>query len=388
MIKKIHYLGIDRKIIKTVRLQRKSLSESLSELRGFSKKPLSHVSHLSLLIIIILVFLSSSFNVSAEKTGGLIDPIGLNKVDKKDKSTDTAADSQITATLASVLKEDLAEDAFNIANERTKSLSLSLSSQEFLANPSLISGGNISGGGDKVRNYTVQDGDTLWSIARANNITTDTIRWANNLTDIDNVKPGSVLIIPSTVGVLHTVRGGETIKGIAARYQASSAQIESYNNIIDEELVPGMKIIVPDGVGAELPKPEPKLEPKNDTRLAKNVDNRSNFKAPFSVASSSGPNRFPYGYCTWWVAHKRYIPWNGNAWQWYGNARAYGVSTGKTPVPGAVMVTWESSVGHVAYVESVSGNSFTISEMNYAGYGRISSRTLSTGSVPLIGFIY
>jgi surface antigen len=52
------------------------------------------------------------------------------------------------------------------------------------------------------------------------------------------------------------------------------------------------------------------------------------------------------------------------------------------------MVTWESGVGHVAYVESVSGGSFTISEMNYRGYGIISSRTLTPSSVPLIGFIY
>jgi len=53
------------------------------------------------------------------------------------------------------------------------------------------------------------------------------------------------------------------------------------------------------------------------------------------------------------------------------------------------MVTWESSVGHVAYVEAVHPNgSFTVSEMNYVGYGRVSSRTVTTGSVSLIGFIY
>jgi surface antigen len=106
------------------------------------------------------------------------------------------------------------------------------------------------------------------------------------------------------------------------------------------------------------------------------------------VAASAGPNRFPWGYCTWWVAHKRYIPWRGNAWQWYGNAIAYGRPVGKTPVVGAVMVTWESRIGHVAYVESVNGNTFTVSEMNYRGYGIQSTRTITTSSVPLIGFIY
>jgi len=65
-----------------------------------------------------------------------------------------------------------------------------------------------------------------------------------------------------------------------------------------------------------------------------------------------------------------------------------GYATGRTPVPGSIMVTWESPIGHVAYVESVNGNSFTISEMNVRGWGIASSRTITPGQVPLIGFIY
>lgn len=66
-----------------------------------------------------------------------------------------------------------------------------------------------------------------------------------------------------------------------------------------------------------------------------------------------------------------------------------GFRTGSTPEPGAVMVTWESWVGHVAYVESVNADgSFVVSEMNYRGWGVLSTRTLRTKSVPLIGFVY
>ena len=101
------------------------------------------------------------------------------------------------------------------------------------------------------------------------------------------------------------------------------------------------------------------------------------------------PNRFAYGYCTWYVANKRYIPWLGNAIDWWPNARAYGQPEGLAPRVGAVMVTRESGYGHVAYVESVNADgSWTVSEMNFVGWNRVSSRTIHPGQIPLVGFIY
>jgi len=104
----------------------------------------------------------------------------------------------------------------------------------------------------------------------------------------------------------------------------------------------------------------------------------SGYSSGYSRPSYSGSGgHFPYGYCTWYVASKRYVPWSGNANQWLWNARAMGYATGRTPQVGAIMVTNESWWGHVAYVEAVHGNSVTISEMNYAGWGRVNYRTLS-----------
>jgi surface antigen len=105
--------------------------------------------------------------------------------------------------------------------------------------------------------------------------------------------------------------------------------------------------------------------------------------------SGAYPNRFAYGYCTWYVANKRYIPWLGNAIDWWPNARAYGQPEGQLPKVGAVMVTRESGYGHVAYVESVNADgSWTVSEMNFTGWNRVSGRTIGPGQVPLVGFIY
>jgi surface antigen len=112
---------------------------------------------------------------------------------------------------------------------------------------------------------------------------------------------------------------------------------------------------------------------------------------PMTAWSGTGPypNHFAYGYCTWYVANRRYIPWFGNAIDWWPNARPYGNAEGQIPKVGAVMVTRESGYGHVAYVESVNGDgSWTVSEMNFIGWNRVSSRTIHPGQVPLVGFIY
>jgi surface antigen len=104
-------------------------------------------------------------------------------------------------------------------------------------------------------------------------------------------------------------------------------------------------------------------------------------------------NHFAYGYCTWYVANRRCIPWFGNADEWYANARSYGYPEGSVAKVGAVAV-WNhgagyGSVGHVAYVESVDPGGFTVTEMNYNGWNQVDTRHVSyTDAGPLLGFIY
>jgi surface antigen len=109
-----------------------------------------------------------------------------------------------------------------------------------------------------------------------------------------------------------------------------------------------------------------------------------------------GVNHFAFGYCTWWVAHKRYVPWFGQAAQWWWAARAFGYAEGRTPRPGAIMVMsggGSAAVGHVGYVESVNADgSFVISEMNWwgvagGGWGKVDYRTIRS-MVGILGFIY
>jgi surface antigen len=114
------------------------------------------------------------------------------------------------------------------------------------------------------------------------------------------------------------------------------------------------------------------------------------------AAQSRAVNGFTYGYCTWWVATKRSIPWRGNAAQWWWNARPFGFSEGSAPRAGAIMVmgvSASSPQGHVAYVESVRPDgTFVVSEMNWwgvpgGGWGRVDYRTV-TSMRGVLGFIY
>jgi surface antigen len=107
------------------------------------------------------------------------------------------------------------------------------------------------------------------------------------------------------------------------------------------------------------------------------------------TGSGPYPNHFTFGYCTYYVATKRYVPWFGDAINWWANARASGYPEGQTPQVGAILVTAESGFGHVAYVESVNGRQFTISEMNYTAWDVVDRRTITLGGpVPIVGFIY
>lgn len=104
---------------------------------------------------------------------------------------------------------------------------------------------------------------------------------------------------------------------------------------------------------------------------------------------NSGGNHFTWGYCTWYVAERRNVPWFGNAGTWLTGARGAGFATGNAPTVGAIMVTSEGSVGHAAIVDAVnSDGTITVSEMNFRGFGVISSRTIQANYGLIKGFIY
>jgi len=95
----------------------------------------------------------------------------------------------------------------------------------------------------------------------------------------------------------------------------------------------------------------------------------------------SGGDPYPPGECTYYVWSRRsdlpwFAGWHGDARYWADSARASGFPVYTVPKAGAVVVfqpgqDYAGSVGHVAYVESVSSDqsSMVISEMNITGWG-------------------
>jgi surface antigen len=237
----------------------------------------------------------------------------------------------------------------------------------------------------EIATYTVQDGDTVSAIAARFGVTVDTIRWANGLKDIDTLKLDQKLRVPPVNGVMVRVQPGDTVESLATKYAVDGGAIIDFNLVRDPaHLQPGGELMVPSGEGDPLP--------QKATDATASASDSSTATPSLGVArlrtGGGSSAHFPWGYCTWYVATKRYVPWNGDAHSWYAAAISYGFPVGRTPQPGAMMVTWESWWGHVAYVESVQGSCWTVSEMNYAGFGIMSYRHICPGGVPLIGFIY
>jgi surface antigen len=237
--------------------------------------------------------------------------------------------------------------------------------------------------------YTVADGDNLNSIATRFKVTTDELRWSNPiLHDTDRVTPGVKLTIPPTPGVVVTTHVGDSVDDIAATYHVAASTIVDYNRIrIDPAALPdGLELVIPGGEGPPLPPPAILPLGAGPSSVIAKHPFAIRYGAPIGSYTN---NKFPWGWCTWYVATRRQIPWIGDAYQWYGNAQAMGFAVGQAPRVGAVMVTWESGWGHVAYVDAVyPDGSWLVSEMNFVGFAQTDQRQIYPGGVPLIGFVY
>jgi LysM repeat protein len=123
-----------------------------------------------------------------------------------------------------------------------------------------------AGGRTKIQTYTVQEDDTLWSIATEFELDIDTLRWSNPELERnpDILSVGAELLILPVQGAYHLVAAGDTIESIAAQYGVSEADITNYppNALYPPyDLKPGRGIIVPYGrKDLNIPKPSLALD--------------------------------------------------------------------------------------------------------------------------------
>ncbi len=139
---------------------------------------------------------------------------------------------------------------------------------------------------DRIITYTVQRGDTISSIAEKFGISTDTIKWQNDLTS-NTLNEGDTLEILPVTGIAYKVQSGDTVYSIAKKYGVDAQNIVNYpfNDYANPEtfsLVVGQMLVVPNGV-------PPTEAPAKQVYLA---------QIPTNVAPSGGWNWPIYGVIT------------------------------------------------------------------------------------------
>lgn len=101
--------------------------------------------------------------------------------------------------------------------------------------------------------YTVQDGDTISSIAQHFGLNVGSLLWNNNLTERQYIRPGDTLTIPPVSGLIATVKKGDTLSKLAEKYNADAAEIASVNGLPEKgSLAVGANIVIPGATPSDL----------------------------------------------------------------------------------------------------------------------------------------
>lgn len=209
-----------------------------------------------------------------------------------------------------------------------------------------------------IQTYTAVAGDTIANIAIKFGVTSDSIKWSNNLT-ANTIPVGTKLTVPPINGIVYTVKPGDTAEALAREYRISAEALIAFNDAEVGGLPVGQKIVIPDGTRAA-----PIAAPAYRSNVV-------------SVAwGGIGGGSYSPGYCTDYASKKGGAPggWgNANTWASYA-ARTPGWTVSKTPRVGAIAQTTAGWAGHVGIVEAVSadGTKIKYSDMNgIAGFGRV-----------------
>lgn len=264
---------------------------------------------------------------------------------------DQLSSADIAVHVARMAALEEATAVTNQADTVNAQLAVAPADDNVVAKPQIISTTGLNKSYKDIIAYTVQEGDTFSSLSAKFGVTSDSIKWSNNLSGA-TLTPGQVLNIPPVDGIVYKVKSGDTADSLALRYGANKDQIINFNDAEVGGLRVGTLIVIPGG----------------SVRPAV-ASSRTSFFG-FSWGAGAGYNGYDFGWCTWWVAKRRAdigrpVPTNlGNAYSWYSRAAAGGLTVNPgVPIYGAVM--WTSGGNHVSFVEKVeSDGSIIVSDMN------------------------
>ncbi len=230
---------------------------------------------------------------------------------------------------------------------------------------------------EDILEHSVVNGDTLASLAVLYGVTSDSIKWSNNLT-ANNLKAGTTLVVPPINGIAYSVKSGDTADTLGKKYNVPAEQITQFNDAELVGLVAGERIVIPGGTVKVV------VAPRSSTPYYANF--------AFGNSAVYGYNGYVPGYCTWYVANKRIqigrpLPANlGNAATWDNYAPQ---GWDRSPRAGDAVVTAERGAGHVAFVEQVNEDgSVLVSEMNRRRRYEVTTRVFSPAEAATYKYIH
>ncbi len=97
--------------------------------------------------------------------------------------------------------------------------------------------------------YIVKSGDTLYSIAKKYGLTVDELKKMNNLSS-NTLSINQKLLVGNDMSIddnydVYVVKSGDTLWGIASKYNTSVDKIKDINNLNSNNLSIGQKLLVP-----------------------------------------------------------------------------------------------------------------------------------------------
>lgn len=337
-------------------------------------------------IFALVFFGSREKSLNADSTMSINYIVGASQV-----SADQVSEFYVVAEMASnmnLASANLAETNYDTVTLLQQNAQTPDDSGK-LAKPIHVNLTDVSRG---VVQYTVKTGESLEAIAARFGITSDQLRWSNGLKTTD-ISEGQNLLVPSVPGIAYKVKSGDTVASLAEKYHSSVEELISVNDLEkNQELAVDSVVLLPGGVLPETERPEYSVPVTYDSYTASTV---SSYHYTASYASG---NKYAYGWCTWYAWQWRHdnmpgsydLPSNmGNANMWASAASAAGFVVNRTPAYGAVFQTG-GGLGHVGIVTGVNADgSVTISDMNgIAGWGRVGTKTISAAEAARYNYIH
>lgn len=312
--------------------------------------------------------------------------------DSQATSVDQVTATNIAASLAEATNLSVAQNVSDSAISAQTQSAFSQPDTTVISKPNILQPDTAN---RAAASYVVVAGDTVASVAAKYNLSTDTIKWANNLTS-NNLAVGSSLVILPVNGVLYTVKSGDTIQSISTKYGVDQTQVTLYNDLDVSGIKEGQQLVLP---GGNLPTTE---RPGYVAPVA-----TTNFFTGYAAGFGGNTwhiangtpgypgNTYAYGNCTKYAYDRRVelgLPvsshW-GDAGTWAKLASLDGLIVNHTPSVGSII----QDSGHVAIVEKILPNGdLSLSEMNAYVYGGgwniVSGRILSASYIGQYYYIH